>query len=40
MKMQERVKRVAEKNKKSDNQVENNFQAIDYQYFKDGKYFL
>lgn len=39
MKMQKIGERVAEKNKKSDNQVENNSQVFDYQIFNDEKYF-
>jgi len=37
--MQKIGERVAEKNKKSDNQVENCFQMIDYQIFTNEKYF-
>ena len=39
MKMQKVGERVAEKNKKSDNQAENSFQMIDYQVFINEKYF-
>lgn len=39
MKMQKIGERVAEKNKKSDNQVGNSFQMLDYQIFINEKYF-
>lgn len=39
MKMQKIGERVAEKNKKSDNQTENNFQVADYQILISEKYF-
>lgn len=37
--MQKIGERVAEKNKKSDNQTGNNFQVADYQIFISEKYF-
>ncbi len=37
--MQKIGERVAEKNKKPDNQTENNFQVADYQIFINEKYF-
>ncbi len=37
--MQKIGERVAEKNKKSDNQAENSFQMLDYQIFINEKYF-
>jgi len=37
--MQKIGERVAEKNKKSDNQTENNFQVADYQILISEKYF-